>query len=312
MKMPPIRDDFACLEPWPSNFLQPPNPEPIIAPMTVGIAAICDNRKAIIMAADRLMTVGPENLATDTDMRKVMELTPQTWIAYTGTVQDCEYASERFKHASSLLSLQSVYGVAKRLRKACEHMRTRQIEEKILRPIWNVNFREYKRASLRNPISPIVNDVLNRILTFQYQLTLMVCGFDGDRAHIYRVSNSFVNSHSALGFHAIGYGETVATVVLARGGHNFSSQSIEETIFRVYKAKRAAEHTRLVGKGTDMVLLRDRCKAELLSTELIDECRMIYKKQKPPELGESELAVISSKLPPPLALESSTARQLDR
>ena len=230
-------------------FLQLAEPAPIIAPMTVGIAAICAGRKAIVMAADQLMSVGSDtNLSMDTDSKKLMELTPKAWVAVTGTVQDNEYAQERFKHASSLLSLQSVYGVGRDCARRA-NICAQQIEEKILRPIWNVNFKEFKRASLRSPIAPIVNDVNARIINFQYQLTLLVCGFDGDGAHIYRVTHSFVNSHKGLGFHAIGYGETIATMVLASRGKNFAAESIEETAYRVYEAKRTSERLDLSVKA---------------------------------------------------------------
>ena len=46
-----------------------------------------------------------------------------------------------------------------------------------------------------------------------------------------------------------------------------------------------------------MVLLRDGCKAEQFSEELIAEFRKIYKKQKPPKLEDLELDAISSRLP---------------
>jgi hypothetical protein len=68
--------------------------------MTVGIAAICDNGKAIVMAADKLMTVGEANLATDGTICKLMPLSPRVWTAITGSIQESEYAQERFRHSS--------------------------------------------------------------------------------------------------------------------------------------------------------------------------------------------------------------------
>jgi 20S proteasome alpha/beta subunit len=289
---------FERREPWTPIFLQSPELTSIIAPMTVGIAAICDNRKAIVLAADKLMTIGEANLTMDTESHKVMPIAPHVWVAITGTIQDSEYAQERFRHSANLLSVQSVLQIAKRLRKACEHMRARQIEERILRPIWNISYKEYNRACLRSPTPSMVNDVLTRILGFQYALTLLVCGFDDDGAHIYRVNNATVNSHKGIGFHAIGYGETIATATLCRRGRNFIDESIAETLYRVYEAKRAAEHTGLVGKGTDMVLLTKGCEPEMLSEDLIAECRRVYKKYKPMGLADDEISAINSKLPP--------------
>lgn len=92
--------------------------------MTVGIAAICDKGKAIVMAADRLVTAGEATLATEMETKKLMPLSAQVWVAITGTIQDSEYVQERFKHVASLLAVQTVHQIARRLRKACEHMRS--------------------------------------------------------------------------------------------------------------------------------------------------------------------------------------------
>src|SRR3954464_2667940 len=132
---------------------------------------------------------------------------------------------------------------------------------------------------------------------FSTRLALLVCGFDDDGAHIYRVSNASANSYGAIGYHAIGCGESIATITLCGRGRSFHNASIAETVYRVYEAKRAAEQTGLVGKKTDMLLLRQSHEPEILSKDAIVECRKIYKKYKPVKLASDEISAISSKLP---------------
>ena len=89
----------------------------------------------------------------------------------------------------------------------------------------------------------------------------------------------------------------MATVALAMSGPQFQSRSIPETVYRVYEAKRAAEQTRLVGKQTDMVLIRRGSESQYLSDELIEELRSIYKRRKPSPLADGELSAIEGVLP---------------
>src|SRR5690554_6555622 len=113
MKAPWIWPESDAPPPPEPVFLRFPDPAPTITPMTVGIGAICDDGKAIVMAADRLCTVGEAGLVTELGVKKLIPLTPHVMVTVTGTIQDSEYVSERLRHASNLLTEQSVHRVAK-------------------------------------------------------------------------------------------------------------------------------------------------------------------------------------------------------
>ena len=59
--------------------------------MTVCIGAICDAGKAIVVAADRMMTFGaPMNLQAEGAVRKIIPLADNVVLLFSGAVPDAE------------------------------------------------------------------------------------------------------------------------------------------------------------------------------------------------------------------------------
>lgn len=265
--------------------------------MTVGIAAICEGGKSIVMAADRLVTVGEGDITVEAASKKIIKLTPQAWMTITGTIQECEYVQEIVGRTGDSFDDHSVYRIARRLRKGCENIRARQIEEQITRPMLKVSFAKFGELCNKSIESEAIKDVWKCVLNFRFALEMLICGFDPE-PHIYRVTHSTLNSHEAIGFTAIGIGRTMATVTLAIRGKSFLNRPVAETMYHVYEAKRTSESTGLVGRRTDMLLIRQGSKATFLPKDLVRSLRRIVKKQKPPKLSADELSDINSKLPP--------------
>src|SRR5437868_2812979 len=106
MKTPMIEADFLRqIEPQPV-FLQPAEPAPIIAPMTVGIAAICANGEAIVMAADRRVTYErTASLEYESEHAKILQISEHALTAITGSLTDADAAEEMLASAISLPDL---------------------------------------------------------------------------------------------------------------------------------------------------------------------------------------------------------------
>jgi len=249
------------------------------------------------MAADRLVTVGEAFLNIEMDRKKIVQLTPRVWLTITGTVQDAEYARDRFTQASHLFAGQSVLQIAKRLRKACEHIRRRQIEERIIKPGIGVTYAEFSKACLSNQTTPLMSDAFNKINNFNFDLELMLVGIDDSGAHLYRINCFYVNSHEGLAFTTIGVGRTIAAAVIASYEGSTLSLPIAETIYRVYEAKRASEQTNLVGGLTDMLLLRQGSEPTLIPQQSLDVLANIYDKRKKVSLSAGELSDITNSIP---------------
>jgi 20S proteasome alpha/beta subunit len=296
MKTPILEADLEAPHFWPPVFLQPAEPGPIIAPMTVGIGAICESGNAIVMAADRLSTVGEASLVVDHGNVKLVQLSPQMMVTITGTLQEAEYVSERLRHVSSLLSLQSVHQVAKRLKRACAHIRDKQIEDRIIRPNLGISFTDFSKACLNNATTPIISDIFNRIGAHKFQLELLLSGMDDSGSHLYLIGSMGINSYEGMGYVAVGIGATLATVSLTKYGGNCRAWSLPDAVYRTYEAKRESEGTNLVGAMTDMMVLRKGGKPAYLSPELVESLRRIYESKRPPELTDDERGSINGGL----------------
>jgi 20S proteasome alpha/beta subunit len=269
-------------------FLQPPAPQPIITPMTVGIAAICDGGNAIVMAADRLVSVGVNDLEAELGAPKLIPITPRVVVAPTGTIQNCEFVRERLQHTASLVGTMSVFSIAKKLRASCEAMRKRQVEYHVTRPIVGMSFAEFSKAAMNSPNSPGVAEVLREVQKHLFELALLLAGIDEYGAHLYCVQCTSIDSYGAFGYSSVGRGHAAATASLASRRIAFQGCSVAQTIYYVYAAKRSSESVNAVGEATDMVVIRKGKEAEFLKPEHLDVLKRIHKRMKPPELPDSD------------------------
>ena len=96
---------------------------------------------------------------------------------------------------------------------------------------------------------------------------------------------------------AVGIGATLATVSLTRYGGNCRAWSMPDAVYRVYEAKRESEGTNLVGKMTDMMVLRSGRSPVYLSQELIQALGRIYDSKRPPGLTDEERGTVTGRLP---------------
>jgi 20S proteasome alpha/beta subunit len=317
MKTPLNRRKSDALPPFSPVFLRSPDPAPIITPMTVGIAAICDGGKAIVMAADRLITVGEAQLVTEIEHPKIQKLLPNVWLTITGPVQQYEFAMEHYKDSDWLVRGTSVHVIARRLRLACHRIRTRMVESRYTQAHLGMTYREFVRHCADSQvINTIVADVYNKATNHSFDLIMMIAGIDDRGPHLYLVNDLGVNSFKAMGFAAIGIGAASATVSLARDEKCYYSRSVAETMYRVYEAKRACEQTALVSKSTDMVVIRES-EPLVVSPAQIDVLRCIYESRMQKHLSASEIASIEGGFSPltqqpPSTRDSSTHESPDQ
>jgi 20S proteasome alpha/beta subunit len=277
--------------------------------MTVGIAAICEGGRTIVMATDRLVSVSEAGLFMEMERKKLVELVPGVWMAMTGTLQDADYTKDRFSQAAQSVAGQSVFQIAEQVRKASEYICEKQVEDRVVRPALGISYSQFKKACLEKQTTELIKDVYLKAGAHKFDLELMLGGFDGGNARIYRVTFSSVNSHDGLGFTSIGCGRTIAAAMLARYGQTTFCHSLADTTFRIYEAKRASEQTRLVGNTTDILVLRDGCAAQFLSDEALISLAGIYDQRMPETLSPTEVSAIERVLPESLA--SCTLDPLD-
>ena len=315
MKTPHLQAESEPQYYWPTSFLQPPEPPLIIAPMTVGIAAVCENGQAVVTAADRLVGTSIVGIEIDGVHQKLMKLTPHVLLASTGTIQDCEYVREKLRHSASLLGGMSGMRVAEKLRRSCEKIRARQIEQKIVRPLLDMSYAEFSKICATNNSTPFTLNVWEQVRAYRFELELLIAGVEESSAFVFRILSDAVHSFAgAAGFTSIGSGGVMASVELARCQQN-PSLSLVQTLFNVYSAKRAAEAVSGVGSATDMALIRRGSEIEDVSPELLAKLKAIYDNMPLRLLTAGDVSSISAgltKLPSPKAAAGSKGNRRGR
>jgi hypothetical protein len=113
----------------------------------------------------------------------------------------------------------------------------------------------------------------------------LVCGFPGDQAAIFSISNpsidkpSFVTHHGDLAFGVIGSGAFLAESALYAYGQSFIDNTAS-TVYQALAAKFSAETATDVGKMTHVAILRKGCRVPF-EIKSIRTIRQIWDKNRP-------------------------------
>jgi hypothetical protein len=167
-------------------------------------------------------------------------------------------------------------------------------ERLVLYP-YGVSFEEFKTRGAAIFQPAVYKEIADRLWGFGVNpVEFLVCGVD-EAAHIYRVHYHGVNGGDWLelcdgnGFQAGGAGAVQATTVLAMAGQS-RDDSVSQTIYNVYVAKRSAESAPGVGMATDMVVMTSSGARELTTDGLVRLSALYEKKRAAVQPTEAELA----------------------
>lgn len=257
--------------------------------MTVGIGAICEEGKVLIVAADRLVTAG--GVEFEGDVRKITPLGPRLVAASTGTQSDTWHIFKRAKVPKG--SVESVPRLAKKLLKAREQFRRQQVESLFTKRNLGLTLRQFGKQSA-TIITPVYQDVYQRILNYGGNLFL-IAGFDADGAHLLTIgeTGALPVSHTDPSFTTIGCGNAESHSAMIRFGYSRVA-SLPEALVQVFEAKRAAEYVSGVGRTTDIAIIRETG-VKMLDAEQVDRVRAICEAvMRPPPLSADQRSVLDA------------------
>lgn len=267
------------------------------APMTVCIAAICDNGNAIVTCADRQVGLG----FTSTDFKdgKFRHLYGK-WIAgIAGTVTNAaEVIGEAMLHEQALASY-AVHDVVPAVERAYRSVRLRKAEaQHLANRGWTLD--EFKNEGAAKLPSSTYAGIDARIAQFDLGASLLIAGFSEKIPIIATVRDpGTAVDHTILSFWCIGSGSTAAQMSLFARNY-VQSMSCEEAAYYVYEAKRLAEAATGVGPETDLYVLR-RGKDNIIPIRLYDDAENaldgIWNGLKPKQFKDADkakLAVLDS------------------
>jgi 20S proteasome alpha/beta subunit len=240
--------------------------------MTVCIGAICEDGKAAVVAADKMVSFGPPiMLQTDAStFKKITPISEKCAILFSGSVSDGEEVLARSKMSLATIQKPTIVQVAGVVRLAYASLKRDRTEETILRPMLGLDFAQFQALITQAASSQILQQFVGLIAQHNLQLDLLVAGSDDTGTHLCVVSHPGVLSPmDTIGFVAIGSGGTHAAVSMALGKHP-KSASLMDTVHSVYEAKKAAEVAPGVGTLTDMAIIKDG-KVVMVGADLLNK-----------------------------------------
>ena len=187
-----------------ATFLSVAAPEITIQPMTVGIGAICEHRKAVVIAADRLVTQDAI-LLEHSSGPKIFCVTNTAAVSITGS------------HGESSAILNGLTEVDRKCRKASdiaaaiqrerERVR-RQKMDRICQRYFGVDFPAFTRMNLRASQNAILPTVYQQIAEGMGTAFILAAIDDGQVARLFLISDATGSPDDCgeIGFLAIGSG----------------------------------------------------------------------------------------------------------
>lgn len=230
--------------------------------MTVCVAAVCADGKALVLIADKMVGLG--YVTSDLDITKMRPLHKDWWILFSGddlspVFDIIDYAKDALHNEHKLTPEDpaSLKAVMKAVESGFEKKRIEDAETLYLKPIgWKMNaFKSGGHGALPNAVQ-----IQSDIERFSLPIELLIAGFDGGSAFVfdligYGEKRGIANRSDIPGFKAIGSGSTVAEFMMYY--RDFSpKEPVREAVYHAMEAKYFGEQASGVGERTDLFVAR--------------------------------------------------------
>jgi hypothetical protein len=242
--------------------------------VTICIGAIAERDSAIVMVADRALSVGSLQ-TTATGPGKIYRLASSWYVLVAGDVSFAEgiivRARQQLSSDASLCG--SVLQVQSCLEGLYRQQRDEAIESQILRPQLLTIPLYRSRPSTLHPLDKAHYDAIRyAIENYSAQTDLMVCGFDSAGCpHILGMQDPGVcKSYDPLGYHAVGIGAEAALVRLSAMSTD-RHDPLAKAIYNVFDAKVSTEEYQGISYEWDgEVLCKGQNKSRKIPRPLIN------------------------------------------
>lgn len=228
----------------------------IIEPMTVCIAAICEDGKAIVAATDKAVT--SRQMASETMQKiipiadSVLALTAGNAVVQTEIIGLIQEQIGIFDPTTRTPDNLEVKQVAEMFEHAYLQYWQHRVANEVLAH-YGLDLDTWKNQ--KNHLLPtLVDDISAKIDYLEVRnVQTIVAGLD-DVAHLWVVTNGVKECYDSIGYACIGDGGSVATAEFIK--HNYAAdKSYHTAIYLSFLAKKRAEAVQGIGKGTDLAYL---------------------------------------------------------
>jgi 20S proteasome alpha/beta subunit len=265
--------------------------------MTVCIAALCDNRKAIILAADKM--IGSHAIEAEAEIHKILRLHKDWQVMLAGN--DVAPAFEIVDSAKKKLSKGKSFSVQEVEHAVVESYREKRLAEAASQ---HLAPRGWTPETFNSPSANALPESLrlaidSAIENHRLDLELLVAGFDRNgQGHIFSVSD-YDNRGAARrfdipGFQAIGSGSHGANYMMMYRAMS-PALPIRWALYHVLEGKYFGEFAAGVGLRTDLYILRHAKQSIKIKEDTVDEKLMkICEDLAPGSLKQNHVDVLNS------------------
>ncbi len=239
--------------------------------MTICIATIADDGKSLVLAADKEITYSfPLNIEVEDGSKKIVKITDKIFILAAGIGEFCvEITSEVKREKQGATSVKEIteytYNVYTRLRE-------QRLTELYLRPRGFISAQDYiqKQQQLNLQVVNFLDNVLASDPQGMFSVALIIAGIDTTGTYIYTITPpGTITPMNQQGFATIGIGDIHANNSLIGSSYK-TSNTLKESLYLTYEAKKRSEVAPGVGKSTDIITVTNEQYNELTDKEIID------------------------------------------
>lgn len=153
--------------------------------------------------------------------------------------------------------------IKEQIKKNFKEKRKELFQDHVL-DLYGLHWDDFTKAAKENFANTLIEEIMQRNMKYKLRSSVLLAGFNDGKANISEISEMTYANYRDMNFHAIGSGQIQAVNTLMFQKHD-KNDSLQTTIYDVYKAKRNAEVAQGVGKETELVILihGEGCKKRL-------------------------------------------------
>lgn len=266
--------------------------------MTCCVAALCDDRKAIVLAADKMIGLGM--IESEPSISKIFKIHRDWWVMLAGN--DISPAFDIVDAAKRNLAGKtnvSVDAASRTVYECYVAKRAEQAEAQFLTPLgWTLQTFNSNQSISVIPDATRVS-IANRIQNHYLQVSLLVAGFDvHGQGHIFAVNDEdnrgAPRRWDIPGYHAIGSGSHGAIYMMS--WRELSPKlPVREALYYATEGKYFGELASGVGTRTDLFILRfKKPRIRILEKTVDDKLMKLCGQLEPRALRKKGIKVLNA------------------
>lgn len=253
--------------------------------MTITIAALCEDKKEVILVSDRMISTFSPSLMFEHET-KGEKLSHNALVLSAGQSSELEFIKESKAEIDNDMSIKKV---AEILAQKYGEFRIKRTEENIFKPLKFQSFDDfYEKQRLINDAWS--KEIYANVIKPAFFVELILGGID-ETGHVYYIAEpGKEHARDVLGFQCAGVGKERASLILELCGYS-PSASFSRVLNITFFAKKMTEILGGIGKETDIWTINKESGVIKLPPETIQKLEKNYEEQEKPTRFFKEIEI---------------------